>query len=37
MMVIAFLTSPYGLPMAAFWLLGKMQSLKYAVQDLAYC
>ncbi|MCB6991246.1 CD1845 family protein [bacterium 210820-DFI.6.38] len=28
--------SPYGLPMAAIWLLGKVQDLKFAIQDLVY-
>ena len=36
MLVIAFLISPYGLPMAAIWLLGKVQDLKFAIQDLVY-
>ena len=36
LLVMAFLISPYGLPMATFWLLGKVQSLKYAVQDIVY-
>lgn len=36
LLVMAFLASPYGLPMAAFWLLGKVQSLKFAIQDLIY-
>ena len=31
-----FLISPYGLPMAAIWLLGKVQDLKFAIQDLVY-
>ena len=35
-MVMAFLISPYGLPMAAIWLLGKVQDLKFAIQDLVY-
>lgn len=35
-LVLAFLISPYGLPMAAFWLLGKVQDLKFAIQDLVY-
>ena len=26
----------YGLPMAAIWLLGKVQDLKFAIQDLVY-
>ena len=36
LLVIAFLISPYGLPMAAIWLLGKVQNLKFAIQDLVY-
>ena len=28
LLVMAFLISPYGLPMAAIWLLGKAQDLK---------
>ena len=36
LLVMAFLISPYGLPMAAFWLLGKVQDLKFAIQDLVY-
>ena len=36
LLVIAFLISPYGLPMAAIWLLGKVQDLKFAIQDLVY-
>lgn len=35
-LVMAFLISPYGLPTAAFWLLGKIQDLKYAIQDRVY-
>lgn len=34
LLVIAFLISPFGLPKLAFWLLGKVQDLKYAIQDL---
>lgn len=34
--VIAFLVSPMGLPMAAAWLLGKVQDLRYAIQDSVY-
>ena len=30
---MAFLISPMGLPLAAIWLLGKVQSLKFAIQD----
>ena len=33
LLVIAFLVSPMGLPMAAAWLLGKVQDLRYAIQD----
>ena len=36
LLVIAFLISPFGLPKLAFWLLGKVQDLKYAIQDLVY-
>ena len=36
LLAIAFLASPFGLPMAAFWLLGKVQHLKYAVRNLVY-
>ena len=35
-LVIAFLVSPVGLPMAAAWLLGKLQDLRYAIQDRVY-
>ena len=28
--------SPMGLPLAAIWLLGKVQSLKFAIQDWVY-
>ena len=36
LLVMAFLISPYGLPMAAIWLLGKVQDFKFAIQDLVY-
>lgn len=36
LLAIAFLISPYGLPMAAIWLLGKVQDLKFAIQDFVY-
>lgn len=36
LLIIAFLVSPIGLPMAAAWLLGKMQDLRYAIQDRVY-
>ena len=34
--VTAFLVSPRGLPMAAVWLVGKVQDLRYAIQDAVY-
>ena len=33
---IAFLISPIGQPTAAAWLLGKVQGLRYAIQDRVY-
>ena len=36
LLVMAFLISPMGLPLAAIWLLGKVQSLKFAIQELVY-
>ena len=36
LLVIAFLISPMGLPLAAIWMLGKVQDLKYAIQDRVY-
>lgn len=36
LLVIAFLLSPFGLPQLAFWLLGKVQDLKFVIQDLVY-
>ena len=36
LLLMAFLISPMGLPLAAIWLLGKVQSLKFAIQDWAY-
>ena len=36
LLVMAFLISPFGLPLAAIWLLGKVQSLKFAIQDWVY-
>ena len=36
LLVIAFLVSPMGLPMAAAWLVGKVQNLRYAIQDAVY-
>lgn len=34
-LIFAFLISPFGLPMLAAWLLGKVQQLRYALQGLA--
>ena len=31
LLVIAFLVSPVGLPMAAVWLVGKVQDLRYMI------
>ena len=36
LLVIAFLISPMGLPTAVAWLLGKVQGLRYAIQDRIY-
>ena len=36
LLIIAYLISPIGLPMAAAWLLGRMQSLRYLVQDIVH-
>ena len=36
LLVIAFLISPVGLPMAAAWLIGKIQDLRYAIQERVY-
>lgn len=36
LLLMAFLISPMGLPLAAIWLLGKVQDLKYAIQDKVY-
>ena len=36
LLVMAFLISPIGLPLAAIWLLGKVQDLKFAIQDWMY-
>ena len=36
LLVIAFLIGPFGLPKLAFWLLGQVQGLKYAIQNLIY-
>ena len=36
LLVMAFLISPMGLPLAAIWLLGKVQSFKFVIQDWVY-
>ena len=36
LLLMAFLIGPMGLPLAAIWLLGKVQDLKYAIQDKVY-
>ena len=36
LLLMAFLISPMGLPLVAIWLLGKVQSLKFAIQELVY-
>lgn len=35
-LIFAFLISPFGLPLLAAWLLGKVQQLRYALQDWLY-
>lgn len=35
-LILAFLASPFGLPTAALWLLGKIQELRYLIQDIAF-
>ncbi|MEI2991675.1 MAG: CD1845 family protein [Blautia faecicola] len=36
LLLMAFLIGPMGLPLAAIWLLGKVQDLKYTIQDRVY-
>lgn len=36
LLLMAILISPVGLPLAAIWLLGKVQDLKFAIQDRVY-
>lgn len=36
LLVIAFLLSPLGLTTAAAWLLGKVQGLRFLIQDYIY-
>ena len=35
-LVIAFLVSPVGLPMAGAWLIGQMQKFRYFLQSAVY-
>lgn len=35
-MLVAAMVGPLGLPMAATWLVGKVQDLRYAIQDAVY-
>lgn len=36
LLLIAFIISPFGLQKLAFWLLGKVQNLKFTIQDRVY-
>ena len=36
LLLIAFLISPYGLPLAAIWLLGKVQNFQYLLQYIIH-
>ncbi|TQI67314.1 CD1845 family protein [Clostridium sp. KNHs216] len=33
LLVMAFLVSPFGIPMAAAWLIGLLQSVNYVLRD----
>ena len=35
-MLVAAMVGPLGLPMAAAWLVGKVQDLRFAIQDAVY-
>ena len=35
-LTLAFLISPYGLPMIGAWLIAQIQSLKFFIQDVVY-
>ena len=35
-MLVAAMVGPLGLPMAAAWLVSKVQDLRYAIQDAVY-
>lgn len=34
--ILAFLVSPVGIPMAAAWMVGKVQDVRYAIQDRVF-
>ena len=36
LLVMAFLISPYGLPMTAIWLLSKVQNFQHLLQSIIY-
>ena len=36
LLLMTFLISPMGIPLAAIWLLGKVQDLKFVIQDWMY-
>lgn len=36
LLLIAYLVSPLGLPMAAAWLLARVQDVRFAIQDFVY-
>ena len=35
-LILAFLVSPFGLPMVALWLLGKVQGVRYFIKERVY-
>ena len=35
-LTVAYLISPYGLPMIGAWLIAQIQSLKFFIQDTVY-
>ena len=35
-LILAFWASPFGLPTAALWMLGKIQGLRYLIQESVY-
>ena len=36
LLVLAFLVSPYRLPVAANWLVGKVQDLEFSIKDAVF-